>query len=110
MAVTWNISTLEYNNDADKGVIHAAWTCSDSETVGEVVHSGTVSGMESFTPDSTADGWTAYADLTEAQVLGWVHSTIGDDEKARVETKVATQITVSQTPVSLYGMPWAEVE
>ena len=36
MAVTWNITNLEYTNDSDKGVVHAAWSATNSEVVGEV--------------------------------------------------------------------------
>ena len=38
MAVTWNITNLEYTNDSDKGVVHAAWSATDSEVVGEVTN------------------------------------------------------------------------
>ena len=98
MAVTWNITNLEYTNDSDKGVVHAAWSATDSEVVGEVTHTGTVSGMESYTPDASAEGYTAYDSLTEANVVGWVKETLGSEEVTRVEGKVADQITKSKTP------------
>ena len=64
MAVTWSITNTEYNNDSNKGVVHASWQCNDSEVVGSgdsaVTHIGTVSGMESFTPEPDADGYIAY--------------------------------------------------
>ena len=31
MAVVWNITNLEYTNDSDKGVVHAAWSATDSD-------------------------------------------------------------------------------
>jgi len=110
MAVTWSITNTEYNNDSNKGVVHAAWKCTDSEVVGSgdsaVTHTGTVSGMESYTPDASADGYVAYASLTEANVVAWVKATLGSDEVTRVETKVATQITKSKTPPTGWGVPW----
>jgi hypothetical protein len=110
MAAVWNITNLEYNNDSDKGVVHASWTCSDSETVGSgdsaVVHTGRVSGMESYTPDASAEGYVAYDDLTEANVIAWVKATLGADEVTRVEAKVAAQITKSKTPPTGWGVPW----
>ena len=110
MAVTWSITNTEYNNDSDKGVVHAAWQCTDSETVGSgdsaVVHTGTVSGMESYTPDASADGYVAYDDLTEANVIAWVKATLGTDKVAEVEAKVAAQITKSKTPPTSWGLPW----
>lgn len=110
MAAVWNITNTEYNNDSDKGVVHASWTCSDSETVGSgdsaVTHTGTVSGMESYTPDASAEGYVAYDDLTEADVIAWVKATLGEDEVTRVEEKVAAQITKSKTPPTSWGLPW----
>ena len=103
MAVTWSITNTEYNTDSDKGVVHAAWSA--TETDGD--HAGTVSGMESFYPDASAEGYIAYDSLTEANVLGWVKNLLGEDEVARVETKVADQITKSKTPPTAWGVPWS---
>ena len=110
MAVTWSITNTEYNNDSNKGVVHASWICTDSEVVGSgdsaVTHTGTVSGMESFTPEPDADGYIAYKDLTEANVIGWVKDLLGSDEVKNVEDKVAAQITKSKTPPTSWGVPW----
>ena len=62
MAVTWTITNMEYTNDSDKGVVHAAWSA--SETDGD--HTGTVSGMESYTPDSSAEGYVNWDLLDQA--------------------------------------------
>jgi len=40
-------------------------------------------------------------------VLGWVKDLLGEDEVARVETKVADQITKSKTPPTAWGVPWS---
>ena len=110
MAIEWSITNTEYNNDSDKGVVHAAWQCTDSEVVGsgdsEVTHRGTVSGMESYTPDASAEGYVAYDDLTEADVIAWVTATLGADKVTEVEEKVAAQITKSKTPPTSWGLPW----
>jgi len=102
MAVTWTITNMEYTNDSDKGVVHAAWSA--SETDGD--HTGTVSGMESYTPDSSAEGYVAWDSLDEATVVGWVKQTLGADECTRVEGKVADQITKSKTPPTSWGKPF----
>ena len=110
MAVTWSITNTEYNTDSDKGVVHAAWSASESEVVGSgdsaVTHTGSVSGMESYTPDASAGGYVAYASLTEANIVAWVKATLGSDEVTRVEGKVAAQITKSKTPPTGWGLPW----
>lgn len=102
MAVTWTITNMEYTNDSDKGVVHAAWSA--SETDGD--HTGTVSGMESYTPDASAEGYVAWDSLDEATVVGWVKETLGADECTSVEGKVADQITKSKTPPTSWGKPF----
>lgn len=102
MAVTWTITNMEYTNDSDKGVVHAAWSA--SETDGD--HTGTVSGMESYTPDASAEGYVAWDSLDEATVVGWVKETLGAEECTRVEGKVADQITKSKTPPTSWGKPF----
>ena len=102
MAVTWTITNMEYTNDSNKGVVHAAWSA--SETDGD--HTGTVSGMESYTPDASAEGYVAWDSLDESTVVGWVKETLGADECTRVEGKVADQITKSKTPPTSWGKPF----
>ncbi len=101
MAVTWTISTLERNTD--DGVVVAHWQASDSETVGEVEHVGSSYGTCGFTPDADADGYTAYADITEAQVIEWVKADVDADA---VEASIASQIADSKAPAISTGVPW----
>jgi hypothetical protein len=105
MAVTWTISTLE-RNTSDDGVVVAHWRASDSETVGEVEHSGSSYGTCSFTPDSSADGYTAYADITETQAIGWVKDSMGEEAVTALEDSIAAQIADSKAPVVATGTPW----
>jgi len=106
MAVTWTIAQLERNTDGN-GVVVAHWTASDSEVVGTgddaVTHSGSSYGTCGFTPDATADGYTAYADITEAQAIGWVQADVDADA---IEESIAAQITASKEPVTAAGVPW----
>ena len=101
MAVTWTISTLERNTD--DGVVVAHWRASDSETVGEVEHSGSSYGTCGFTPDSTAEGYTPYADVTEAQAIGWVKADVDADA---IEASIASQIADSKAPAITVRVPW----
>ena len=109
MAVTWTISTLE-RNSSDDGVIVAHWRASDSEVVGAgddaVTHSGSSYGTCGFTPDSSADGYTAYADITEAQAIGWVKESMGEEAVTGVEDSIAAQIADSKAPAVAVGTPW----
>jgi len=105
MAVTWTIATLERNTD--DGVVVAHWRASDSEVVGTgddaVTHSGSSYGTAGFTPDSSAEGYTAYADITEAQAIGWVQADVDVDA---IEASIAEQIADSKAPAISTGVPW----
>ena len=101
MAVTWEISTLE-RNSSDDGVIVAHWRASDVD--GD--HSGSSYGTCGFTPDSSADGYTAYADITEAQAIGWVKDSMGEEAVTALEDSIAAQIADSKAPAITAGTPW----
>ena len=106
MAVTWTVVQLE-RNTSDDGVVVAHWRASDSEVVGSgddaVTHSGSSYGTCGFTPDSTAEGYTPYADITEAQAIGWVKDDVDADA---IEESIAAQIEASKAPAVAVGTPW----
>ena len=97
---TWSIPMTEYNNDSDQGVVIAHWRCTGVD--GD--YSASAYSTQSFTPDPSADGYVAYADLTEATVIGWVQNAV---DKDAVETAIADKIEADKNPVTLSGMPWA---
>jgi len=100
MAVTWNISTLERNTD--NGVVVAHWRASDVD--GD--HSGHSYGTCGFTPDASADGYVAYDNLTEENVIGWVKGSMGEETVTGVEDSIAAQIAESKAPAISVGTPW----
>ena len=100
---TWSISQLEYNNDADKGVVIAHWRV--TEVDGEYTASSY--GTQSFTPDASADGYVAFDDLTEDMVIGWVKDSM---DYAEMEAGLTANIEAQKAPATLAGMPWATEE
>jgi len=108
MAVTWTISQLDRHpskDGLDDVVFCAHWRASDSETVGDVEHTGGSYGTASF-GDADPDNFTAYADITEADAIAWTKAALGDEEVASIEANIARQITESKTPVVETGLPW----
>jgi len=103
---TWTIENLE-RNVADGGVTVAHWRVTETETVGEgddaVTYSASSYGTVGFAPDASADGFIAYDDLTEADVLGWVHAEV---DQAETEAALAADIAGQKTPVTSDGVPW----
>ena len=110
MSVTFTIGTLE-RNTPDDGVIVAHWRATASEVVvgnnDELfTHSGSSYGTCGFTPDSTTEGYTAYADITEAQAVEWVKASMGEEAVTALESSIAAQIEESKAPVTSAGVPW----
>lgn len=111
MSATWSIVELERNNKAPNkdGIIVAHWRCEDSETVGsgesKVTHYGSSYGTCSWTPDSSKEGYIKYADVTETDVIGWIHASEGIN-KDEIEASVASQIAESKSPKVRTGVPW----
>jgi hypothetical protein len=98
MATTWTISTLD--REVSNGFVTTAhWqaTAVDGEF-----------SASAYATCSWADGTptVAYANLTEATVLGWVWESV---DKAATEASLAAQIALLKNPVTATGTPWATV-
>ena len=100
---TWTISTLERNTDSDQGVIVAHWRVTEEETVGENTYAASSYGTCSFTPDPSSADYIAYADLTEADVIGWVQA---DVDQAGIEAALTANINEQKNPTTADGVPW----
>ena len=96
MTIVWNISQLD-RQTSDGFVTTAHWqaTAVDGE------HSASV-----YATCSWSDGipTVAYADLTEATVLGWIWAN-GVDKDA-TEAALEAQIELKKNPVQATGVPW----
>ena len=109
ITTTWSVSDMTHK-DSDGGVFLVYW----SLTATDGTYSAQEGGKLRCTADPSASDYIAYADLTEADVLGWVYSSlIVDDEtaaeaKARIEAertaKVQKQIDAAATTAT--GVPW----
>ena len=108
MAATWKIINTDYSLSGSKGtnqIYTLHWTCSDSETVDGVTHTGHMCGTVGC-PDPSGS-FIEYAKVTEANCITWTKALLGSDRVTEIETAVASQITESKTPKSGSGQPWA---
>nr|BAR39204.1 hypothetical protein [uncultured Mediterranean phage uvMED] len=49
-----------------------------------------------------------YADLTESQVIEWVKTALGGDEKVtEIQTALQAQLDEQRTPTKGQGKPWS---
>ena len=104
MAATWAIETTD-RNLSDGGVTVARWSVTDSETVGDTTYTAGSYGSCNFTYDTSSEGFTPYADLTQSEVLGWCWS-VGEVDKAGIEADLTANINEQKTPTKGSGVPW----
>jgi hypothetical protein len=102
---TWNVVQMnaypEYEGKSDV-VFTVHWTLTGTD--GEYV--GSVYGSQGVSIDREAP-YTPYADLIEAQVIGWVQAAMGEEQVASYEANVAQQIADKiNPPVVTPPMPW----
>lgn len=94
-----NFSIAELERNADDGVVVAHWRVNKAS--GENVASAY--GTCSFTPDTTAEGYIAYADLTEANVIAWVQEQLDTES---LEASLDADLAEQASPTILTGKPW----
>lgn len=103
---TWSVNQLDtYPEHAGESdiVFNVHWTLAGSDGT----YTGSVYGSESVSMD-LADGVTPYADLTEAQVIAWVHGAMGSEQVAAHEANVVQQIADQiDPPVATPPLPWS---
>jgi uncharacterized GH25 family protein len=94
----WNIQQMDrLTSDGFVVTVHYTVNAVDAEFTASTY--GTVGYTE-----QPGEQYTPYADLTEAQVVGWVQESLGKDT---VEAGLAAQIEAQKNPVQESGMPWA---
>ena len=110
ITTTWSVSNMTHK-DSDGGVFLVYW----SLTATDGTYSAQEGGKLRCTADPSASDYIAYADLTEADVLGWVYSSlIVDDEtaaeaKARIEANRTAKVQgqIDRAAANSSGVPWA---
>jgi len=133
MAITFTWSVKDMHKVTATGAVYKVdWSCSgvDADTKvshsrsGSYLHMGEVTADEvtgldadgndvtesvtrvvQATPDHTASGFIAYADLTEADVLAWCKADgVGASNEALITSNITNKIAASANST---GMPWA---
>jgi len=114
MAITtiWNVDNMTHK-DSDGGVFLVYWSLI-TQSDGDPSYTATKGGKLKCIPDPSASDYIAYADLTQADVLGWVYnSLIVDDEtaaeaKARIEAERTAKVQgqIDRAAANSSGLPW----
>jgi len=103
--ITWSVTQCErYTNHEESGntdvIFNLHWDC----VAAEDEHSARVYGSQSLDL-SDLSSFTAYADVTESQVIGWLQDSLGDKVES-LETNAQTQLDSLLIPPVLKGVPW----
>ena len=108
MTATWKVSSCDravsQGGEADV-ITHVYWDVMDEEIVGFDTHSGHQYGSVAIDTSDLSD-FITYTDVTEADTIAWAKTALGSDEITRLETEVASQITLSKAPLTRTGVPW----
>lgn len=114
LTYTWAIKKLKKQDDPSSElndiIVQTYWECTGTDELG---NSGVFAGATPFEPDQVdPNNFTAYENLTEAQVLGWIQDQINDNPtyKNHIDEQIQKQIDAILKPVIEVdndGMPWA---
>ncbi len=110
MTYTWEITSLKTQNQTnadgdalENSVIQTYWKKTGTDADG---NTGSFSGATPFTAANTpADSFVAFADLTEAKVLGWVKAVVVGGYEEHVNNQIQSQI--DEQTVQEPDMPWS---
>jgi len=96
---TWTIPTCEHDI-ATGGINVVHWRCTGVD--GD--YSASSYGTVGLTPDPSAAGFVAYADVTEAQAQTWVWASVSQED---TEAAIAAKIDTLINPTEASGTPWS---
>ena len=96
---TWNCTTVDtYPTKSDQTdvIFNVHWRLmgvddTENENVGDSY------GVASLDTEDLST-FTAFADITEADVIGWVEAALGEDQVAALKTSIDAQIAEKITP------------
>lgn len=103
MAMTYIWAVTGIKKNADESVVQTYWKKTGTDEDG---NTGSFSGATPFEADPSAEGYIPFADLTEADVLGWIQAVVVGSYEEHVNSQIQKQIN-SQVIVDA-DMPWAE--
>jgi len=100
MATTyqWNVVQMDrLTSDGFVVTVHYTVNAVDGD------YTASTYGTVGYT-EQQGEQYIPYAELTEAEVVGWVQESLGKDT---VEAGLAAQIEAEKNPVQESGVPWA---
>ena len=108
MAITYelhinNMEAASTENNLEDVVKIIHWLYTGKETIGDFDGYGEARGAIGLS-DASSDSFTAFADLTEEQVKGWVESQLDLDA---IKSDIAARIELQKNPPTVVkSNPW----
>ena len=99
IAYTWNCTTVDtYPTKSDQAdvIFNVHWRLNGVDDT-EDENAGDSYGVVSLDTEDLST-FTAFADITEADVIGWVEAVLGEDQVASIKTSIDAQIAEKITP------------
>ena len=96
---TWNCTTVDtYPTKSDQTdvIFNVHWRLVGVDDT-EDENTGDSYGVVSLDTEDLST-FTAFADITEADVIGWVEAALGEDQVAALKASIDTQIAEKITP------------
>lgn len=110
LTYTWALKSLkkaDFDNLAGV-IVQTYWTCTGADEDGV---EGTFQGATPFDPMAVdPENFTAYENLTEAQVLDWIKGVVVGGYKDHIDEQIMKQIAEKKAPVdevSEGSFPWS---
>ena len=97
MTYTWNNKTVDTYPDLDGNadvIFNVHWRLMGEDENGNV---GSVYGTQSL-DTSDLSSFTAFADITEEQINGWIETAMGEDRVAELKANIDAQIQEKINP------------
>lgn len=110
LTYTWALKSLKKAdvNDLSGVIVQTHWTCTGTDADGV---DGTFQGATPFNPEEIdPNNFTAYENLTEAQVLSWIQAVVAGPYKEHVEAQIMRQINEKKSVVEDVNdgqFPWS---
>ena len=103
--IEWVVERMECypQRDGEMNVVFGVhWRCNGADGR----YSGTAYGSEGI-PLNQGGPLTPYSDLTQDQVIGWVHAVMGHERVAEIEAVVTAQMNTQKAPPVVASLlPW----
>lgn len=109
--VTWQIEQMSCYPNVDNYidvVFSVTWRVNGVDNTSSTPLYATVYGSQSVAPYTEGAPFIPYADLTQAEVIGWVQNAMGESQVAAINANIEQHIkNLINPPSVVLPLPWS---